>query len=137
MSGMRRAFPSTPEAVAEAVRAVEATARASGLPDEVLDRVALATGEAVANAVEHGNAADAARSFTVSWDADAADGYWLRVEDEGEGLEAGRIEEAELPEDPLSTSGRGLFLIRTLSDEVRLEAGGRRIAMRFARREGA
>jgi serine/threonine-protein kinase RsbW len=127
---MKRRFPAVPGSVADAVHAVEGAMRSAGLSDEVIDRVTLVAGEAAGNAVEHGCEWDPGRSFEVTWE-EADDGYWLRVEDDGIGLSASHIDQAALPEDPLSTSGRGLFLIRELSDEVRLEADGRRIAMRF------
>jgi serine/threonine-protein kinase RsbW len=127
---MRRRFHAVPEAVAQAVHAVERAMQRAGLPDELMDRVTLAAGEATGNAVEHGCQWDPACSFEVSWEA-ADDGYWLRIEDGGAGIDPARLETATLPDDPLSTSGRGLFLIRELADDVRLEAGGRRLAMRF------
>jgi serine/threonine-protein kinase RsbW len=128
---MKRRFAARPEAVADAVHAVEEVMRADGLSEDVIDRVTLATGEAAGNAVEHGCESDAERFFEVSWQR-AHDGYWLRIEDDGTGLDEDLLERAALPDDPLSTSGRGLYLIRALADEVRLEAGGRRIALRFA-----
>ena len=131
----RRPFPSTPEAVASAVRFAEERAQACGLPDEALDRIALAVGEAAGNAVEHGNQEDAALVMYVSCEADGT-GCWVRVEDQGTGLDPALMEDAELPDDPLSTSGRGLFLIRMLADDVQLEKSGRCIAMRFSPRAG-
>jgi serine/threonine-protein kinase RsbW len=105
--------------------------REAGLSEDMIDRVTLATGEAVGNAVEHGCESDPERFFDVSW-LRSHDGYWLRVEDDGVGLDESLLDRAALPEDPLSTSGRGLYLMRALADDVRLEAGGRRIALRFA-----
>lgn len=127
---MKRRFYAVPESVADAVHAVEGAMRRAGLSEDLMDRVTLVVGEAAGNAVEHGCEWDRLRSFEVSWEEDG-DGYWLRVEDDGIGLTPSHIEQASLPVDPLSTSGRGLFLIRELADEVRLEADGRRIAMRF------
>jgi serine/threonine-protein kinase RsbW len=127
---MRRRFPAVPESVASAVHAVEAAMREDRLPDDLVDRVTLAVGEAAGNAVEHGCLQDPQREFHVSWEREDG-GYWLRIEDDGAGLDPALLEAAALPADPLSTRGRGLFLMRELADEVRLEAGGRRVAMRF------
>jgi serine/threonine-protein kinase RsbW len=127
---VNRRFAARPESVAEAVHAVEGAMREDGLGDDMIDRVTLATGEAAGNAVEHGCESDAERYFEVSWQR-APDGYWLRVEDDGVGLDPSLLEGAALPDDPFSTSGRGLYLMRALAQEIRLEAGGRRIALRF------
>jgi serine/threonine-protein kinase RsbW len=127
---MRRRFAAVPESVAEAVHAVEAAMREDGLSDDLVDRVTLAVGEAAGNAVEHGCEQDPGRMFDVTWERGEG-GYWLRIEDDGIGLDPALLDAAALPDDPLSTRGRGLFLMRELADEVRLEAGGRRVAMRF------
>jgi serine/threonine-protein kinase RsbW len=128
---MTRRFAARPESVADAVHAVEAAMREDGLSDDMIDRVTLATGEAAGNAVEHGCESNAKRFFEVSWQR-ASDGYWLRVEDDGVGLDPALLERAALPDDPFSTSGRGLYLMRALADEIQLELGGRRIALRFS-----
>jgi serine/threonine-protein kinase RsbW len=130
---MRRSFASVPASIAEAVHFAERATRAAGLPDEAVDRVTLAAGEAAGNAVEHGSEGDAARLFVVEWEGDAAGG-WLRVCDEGPGIAPEQLASADLPADPLSTSGRGLFLMRTLADDARVEAGGRCVALWFAPR---
>ena len=130
---MRLVLPSTPEAVPEAVRFVEAVAAEAAFPDEVAERMLLAVGEAVANSVEHGNGADATREVKLEWLKEETGG-WLSVEDEGPGLTLDRLQNATLPENILQTNGRGLFIINELTDDVRLEAEGRRLMLWFAPR---
>jgi len=93
----------------------------------------LAVGEAVANAVEHGNDAEATREVTLEWRKEESGG-WLSVEDEGPGLTPDRLQNAALPQDAFQTGGRGLFIIKDLTDDVRLEAEGRRLMLWFAPR---
>ncbi|HLA62785.1 MAG TPA: ATP-binding protein [Rhodothermales bacterium] len=133
---MHKEFPSTPQAVAGSVHFAEGAARRDGLPEELIDRLALAVGEAAGNAVEHGNVFDASLPVRVSYDG-GAEGCWVRIGDSGAGMNAARLGSAALPDDPLSTSGRGLFLIMEVADEVRMEEDGRTIAMWFARRPEA
>ena len=130
---MRLVLPSTPEAVPEAVRFAEAAASEAALPDEVADRMSLAVGEAVANAVEHGNCADVNRIVKLEWLKEGRGG-WLSVEDEGPGLTLDRLQNATLPENALQAGGRGLFIIKELTDGVSLEAEGRRLMLWFAPR---
>ncbi len=130
---MRRLFlPSIPGAVARAVHFAERVAREDGVADEVVDRLALAAGEAVANAAVHGNRLDPLRHVLVEWTPDG--GGRLCVEDEGAGLADGVLDAAALPDDPMSTGGRGLFILKALADDVRLEQGGRRVCLRFVPR---
>ncbi len=132
---MRLVLPSTPEAVPKAVRFAEAAASQAAFPDEVADRMLLAVGEAVANAVEHGNDAEVTRNVKLEWQEEGSGG-WLSVEDEGPGLTVERMQNAALPKNAFQTGGRGLFIIKELADDVRLEAEGRRLMLWFAPRPG-
>lgn len=132
---MRLVLPSTPKAVPEAVRFAEAAASEAAFPDEVADRMSLAVGEAVANSVEHGNGADATREVKLEWRKKDSGG-WMSVEDEGPGLTLDRLQNATLPENALQAGGRGLYIIKELTDGVRLEAEGRRLMLWFAPRPG-
>lgn len=131
---MRLVLPSTPEAVSQAVRFAETAATNAAFPNEVVDRMLLAVGEAVANSVEHGNRADHDCSVTLEWLGDLHGG-WLSVEDEGSGLTLDRLLGATLPKDALQTGGRGLFIIRELSDNIKVEEEGRRLMLWFAPRD--
>lgn len=51
------------------------------------------------------------------------------IEDEGKGFDVGRLPDPTDPENLLSLSGRGLFLIRTFMDEVEFNDSGSRITM--------
>ena len=93
----------------------------------------LAVAEAVANAVEHGNAGRPSAAVRV--DVVPTPGVLrVRVADEGAGVAPEAIGRAALPTDPLQQGGRGLYLIRELSDGVNASARG--IAMDFRPREG-
>lgn len=129
----RLLLDSEPEAAPRAARFAEAAAVEVGLPTATADRLVLALAEAVANAVEHGNAFVPERKVRVEWEK-AEGALWFFVEDEGEGLSAEQLNQAKLPDDAMEMGGRGLFIIRTLADDVRLEHGGRRLGLRFAPR---
>ena len=121
---------STPDAPPEAVAFAESICGRIGLDEELIGRIALAAAEAAANAAEHGNRFQEGREVVVAvtWDAASLE---LSVEDEGPGVAADALATASLPADPMDTGGRGLFLIHELADEATLEAGGRRVVMRW------
>lgn len=123
-----RTFPSTPDATSEASSFVMDAAEAFGLSDAIQEALLLAAGEAVANAAKHGNQLDPDKEVTV--ECTKRDGqFYLYVEDSGEGVPAERLEHAALPEDPLQTSGRGLFIMKSLAERVWLEESGRRLCL--------
>jgi len=131
---VRRALlPSVPGSVPRAAHFAEAAARDAGFDEATRDRMVLAATEAAANAVTHGNRLDPIRHVVLEWRG-GKEGGWLFVEDEGEGLAEQRLTRAALPEDPLDTGGRGLYILKSLADEIRLERGGRRIGLRFTPR---
>ena len=103
------------------------------LPDEDLAyRIVLLATEAVTNAIEHGNRLDAAKQVRMELSV-APEHVDLWVEDEGGGFEPDRIDDPLDAENLLHTRGRGVYLIEQMADEVRFEAGGRRVSMRFHR----
>lgn len=114
------------QAVAEVLDRIESYARRGGLAPPTLDRVVIVTGELISNAAEHGRT-----SISLSWTPVGQGG---RLDVHG-GTEVGlaAIVGSDLP-DAASTRGRGLFLIRELSDEIVETATGLRVA--FERRVG-
>lgn len=94
-------------------------------------RVAVA--EALANAIIAGNQQD--RTKWVEVQAELG-GDLLKVEitDEGPGFDPSQIVDPLLPEDLDRASGRGLFLIRKLVDDVQFNASGNSICMTLRRR---
>jgi serine/threonine-protein kinase RsbW len=128
MDQRTRTFASTPDATAEASSFVMETAEAFGVGDTVQEALLLAVGEAVANAAKHGNQLDPTKKVAVECTKRDSH-FYLCVEDSGEGVPPERLEHAALPEDPLQTSGRGLFIMKSLADRIWLEESGRRLCL--------
>lgn len=115
-------------AIAAVLDLVERAARASGLAPRTVDRVVLVAGEALSNAVEHGDG-----EVTVEW-VPAGSGGRLRVAQGSGGPGAGSISAARLPDEATATRGRGLYLIQQLADRV--EAAPDALTIWFEGREG-
>jgi serine/threonine-protein kinase RsbW len=92
-------------------------ARDAGVDEEDLFRITMAVHEATINAILHGNAYDPEK-FIHALLVRTSDALVFKISDQGNGLNP-----AELP-DPLAQknlfrgTGRGIFLIRSLMDEV-------------------
>jgi len=53
------------------------------------------------------------------------------IEDEGEGFDLEELKDPTSPENIQKPGGRGIFLIRHLSDDVKFEEGGKKTTLSF------
>lgn len=123
-------LPSTFDAVEAVVEKMQAMLEPHFSDEEFVYRVVLLASEAVTNAVEHGNAMDAAKQVHVRCVV-AADGVGVTVEDEGEGFDPDGVANPLAEDNLLDSGGRGLFLMQHMADSVSYHDEGRRIEMRF------
>ena len=93
-------------------------------------RVAVA--EALANAIIAGNGEDRSKSVLVRAEL-LAEAIRIHITDEGPGFDPAAVPEPVLPEDLERPSGRGLFLIRKLVDDVHFNPQGNSICMTLRR----
>ncbi len=124
---MELSIPASPSRLAELRRAARASLR--GVADEVADDVVLALNEAATNAVLYGSSGDQPIQVVVHVNHD-----WVEtsVLDHGPEPPAGLPADTDTGE--LRVGGRGLWLLRRLVDEVRLERVklGTRVTLRRA-----
>jgi serine/threonine-protein kinase RsbW len=80
------------------------------------DAVAISVIEACTNAIQHGHAQDMGKSVRVEFLLEP-DQLTIRIHDEGRGFEP--VPEGNMsPPDLLATRGRGIFIMRSMMDEV-------------------
>jgi serine/threonine-protein kinase RsbW len=77
--------------------------------------------EALENAVVHGNCEAPHKRVHVTCRCNAEGEVSITVQDEGQGFDTGTLPD---PENQLRTSGRGIYLMNALMDEVCFEKGG-------------
>jgi serine/threonine-protein kinase RsbW len=98
------------------------------------EELEIALREALENAVIHGNHEDPGKQVYVSCRG-GSDEVSIVVRDEGQGFNPVDFPDPATPENIKSTHGRGIYLIKTLMDEVRLERGGTVVNIRRSRRK--
>jgi serine/threonine-protein kinase RsbW len=91
--------------------------------------VEIALREALANAIIHGNHEDPRKHVHVSCRC-GPDEVSITVRDEGQGFDIDKVPDPTAPENIGSVHGRGIYMIKTLMDEVRFEQGGTVLHMR-------
>lgn len=123
-------IPADPRAiptVTDGVRQVLVDKRWS---DERITQVELALQEALANAIRHGCKADQSRQVQCVVNCDTDRDLVIVVRDPGSGFDATLVPDPLAGENVLKSSGRGIFLINQLMDEVAFKDGGRELQMR-------
>ena len=86
--------------------------------------------EALANAVIHGNGENSGKRAYVECRCYMDGEVSITVQDEGRGFDCNAIPNPTFRENLLLTYGRGIYLMKTLMDEITFEEGGTVVMMR-------
>ena len=126
----RARFRGTPASVREARQAILDYARLCGFDSQATFEIALGAGEALANAVEHGNKDLGFIEVSCRF----ADGELVvEVADAGLGFDATRLETKR--RDPDAIRGFGISIMRSVMDGLDYEARGTVVRLRKRRSE--
>jgi serine/threonine-protein kinase RsbW len=100
------------------------------LDDDIYGNIMIAITEAVNNAIKHGNRSDSSKNVSLSLSLEERL-IKFRVQDEGPGFDYENLPDPTSPENLEKPGGRGIFLMRHLSDEVEFMEGGRIVELCF------
>ncbi len=100
------------------------------LNESLYGKVLLATIEAANNAIVHGNKLDPEKTVRVEI-RKGKDRIEIYVEDQGEGFNFMRIPDPTAPENIENIHGRGVYLMKQLSDEVNFYKNGTKVQILF------
>jgi serine/threonine-protein kinase RsbW len=98
--------------------------------------IEMALHEALVNAIVHGNQQDPRKRVSVACRCTTDGEVSITVQDEGQGFDSEAVPDPTAPENRLLTHGRGIYLMKTLMDEVRFDQGGAVVYMRKASNTG-
>ena len=100
------------------------------LTESVYGNVLVAVTEAFLNAHNHGNAEDPSKQIDLEFDIDDSQ-VVIKVSDKGLGFDFEQLPDPTSVENIEKVSGRGLFIIKNLSDELEFERDGATLVMTF------
>ncbi len=123
-------IPADPAAIPTVTDGVAKVLQDKHWPEQDVMAVELALQEAVANAIRHGCRGDRTKQLQCSMTCDAAGEIVITVRDPGAGFDPSTVADPLDPANVLKPSGRGIFLINGLMDEVRFADGGRELQMK-------
>jgi serine/threonine-protein kinase RsbW len=100
------------------------------LDDDIYGNIMIAVTEAVNNAIKHGNANDKRKNVFLALSLDDSTIKFI-VKDEGAGFNYDKLPDPTAPENLEKPGGRGIFLMKHLSDEVAFKEDGRVVELSF------
>jgi serine/threonine-protein kinase RsbW len=100
------------------------------LDDDIYGNIMIAVTEAVNNAIKHGNRGDKSKNVFLSLFLDESMLKFI-VQDEGDGFDYSNLPDPTSPENLEKIGGRGIFLMKHLSDEVEFKEKGRIVELSF------
>jgi anti-sigma regulatory factor (Ser/Thr protein kinase) len=123
-------IPADPAAIPAVTDGVTQVLQEKNWSEDDIMSVELALQEAVANAIRHGCAGDKTKQLQCSVTCDESGEVMITVRDPGDGFDPAALPDPLAPQNMLKSSGRGIFLINGLMDEVQFADGGREVQMK-------
>ena len=123
-------LPSTLESLSEIEKFIEAICEQNKFGEDHYGNILIALTEAVNNAITHGNKLNPDKKVNLNMETTTKD-VEFTIKDEGAGFDYNNIPDPTLPENIEKLSGRGVFLMKSLADDVVFEENGSTIKLRF------
>lgn len=125
------ALPSKPDVIHQVEALIDEIRSELEFKEDVYGNVMVAVTEAVNNSVIHGNKSDSSKKVYVEVETENQYRLVIRVRDEGPGFDEAMLSDPTAPENIANIGGRGVFLMRHLSDELTFLDDGRVVEMVF------
>lgn len=98
--------------------------------DDIYGNIMVAVTESVNNAIKHGNKLDKNKNVILITEYEDNLVRFI-IEDEGEGFDYNHLPDPTAPDRIEQLGGRGIFLMKHLSDEVKFLKGGKGVELVF------
>jgi serine/threonine-protein kinase RsbW len=130
METLKIEFPSIIENIRLVESFIENAKAKFRISDDLYGNIMVSVTESVNNAIVHGNHNDFSKTVSLSMVLEEKMIQCV-VEDEGNGFDYENLPDPTAPENLYKVGGRGVFLIKNLSDKLAFFDGGRKIEMTF------
>jgi serine/threonine-protein kinase RsbW len=118
------------ESVGEVENLINVIFEDNDLSPDYYGNMLVAITEAVINAITHGNKLDENKIVNVDF-SHQSDEYRFIIKDEGEGFDYNHVPDPTSPENIEKPDGRGIFLMKHLSNGVTFTDGGSSVELVF------
>ena len=124
-------FASQGENITVVERLIDELCEKHQVAEEHYGNILIALTEAVNNAIYHGNKQDPSKRVIVKYTANENE-FFFHIEDDGPGFDYDNVPDPTAPENLEKPNGRGVFLMRHLSDHLEFLDDGRIVEMKFS-----
>lgn len=124
-------FPAKAENIALAEKLIDEACARYNVHESLYGNILIALTEAVNNAIHHGNALDPDKQVKLGYTIEGEKITFI-VTDEGPGFDFENLPDPTDPENIEKPHGRGVFLMRALSDHVEFSDNGSTAAITFS-----
>jgi serine/threonine-protein kinase RsbW len=131
MENKNHKLPSNMHSIAEVEKIIENVREELKLNDSNYGNILVALTEAINNAIKHGNQFKTDKLVNLSIEKSNPHQLEFIVKDEGSGFDFSNLPDPTAPENIENESGRGIFLMRNLADEVKFSNNGSEVHLIF------
>lgn len=121
---------SQPESINLVEKLIDEIKSEHNIHEECYGNMLVAVTEAVNNAMQHGNKFDPDKKVSIAFEVDP-DQIAFTITDEGHGFDYMNLPDPTDPENLEKTSGRGVFLMKHLADQIIFSENGRVVELYF------
>ena len=130
MNSIKIHFPSLEENIRIVESFIDNAKEKFNLDDDIYGNIMVAVTESVNNAIRHGNLNDKKKNVYLSLILNDNIIKFI-IQDEGFGFDFHNLPDPTAPENIDKPSGRGIFLMKHLCDEVNFKENGRLVELCF------
>jgi serine/threonine-protein kinase RsbW len=123
-------LPSKPESLVEVESLIEGVKDRFDISEDVFGNILVALNEAVTNAIYHGNKSDPSKKVHLEY-RHSPNTITFTIADEGPGFDYYNLPDPTAPENLEKECGRGVFLMRHLTDQLIFSENGRVVELNF------
>ena len=123
-------LPSDYQSLIDVEKLVGTVCQDLGINEEAYGNVLIAVSEAVNNAISHGNQNNPDLNVTISV-LNEPSSFCIQVKDQGKGFDFEGLPDPTAPENIFKESGRGVFLMKNLADDVEFVNDGNTVNLYF------
>ncbi len=123
-------IPSSMDNLREVEKAIDEFSSECQINEDKYGKILIAVLEAANNAIMHGNKLDINKEVRIGFKLDKKK-LQVSVEDKGEGFDYESIPDPTAPENIEKVNGRGIFLMKQLSDRISFNDDGTIVELEF------